>query len=134
MKRTLDNINKEFLVDLLSTATYGCDFLSLHTLVNENTIDDQFDEGYLRYRCREERWADRLLGGGHVVVLDWEDTDVDDKPTRHELTLEDFKNGLIKARDGEAAKDWADFVDETDDFYTCNNLLQVIVFGEIVYG
>lgn len=134
MKRTLDNINKEFLVDLLSVATYGCDFLEVKTLSNESVIDDKFSDTYLERRCREERWADRLLGGGHIVVLDWEDTDDDERPTKYTLSLDDFKNGLIKARDGEAAKDWADFVDETDDFYTCNNLLQVIVFGEIVYG
>ena len=132
--RDLKKIDKEFLVDLLSTATYGCDYLDVKTLIAENTIDDQFSASYLADRCREERWADRLLGGGHIVVFDWEDDDEDGKPTKYTLSLEDFKKGLIKARDGEAVRDWADFVSEKDDYYTCNNLFQVIIFGEVIYG
>ena len=132
--RDLNNIDKEFLVDLLSTATYGCDYLEVLTLTAENNIDDKFDAAYLADRCREEKWADRLLGGGHIVVCDYEDTDDNGKATRYTLSLEDFKTGLVKARDGEAVRDWADFVEEADDYITCNNLFQVIIFGEVVYG
>jgi hypothetical protein len=132
--RDLTNINKEVLVDLLSTATYGCDYLGVLTLKAEKSIDEKFDSDYLENRCCEELWADRLLGGGHIVVVDYEDEDENGVPAKYKLNLEDFKNGLNKARDKEAVRDWADFVEEEDDYYTCNNLLQVIVFGEIVYG
>jgi hypothetical protein len=132
--RDLTNINKEVLVDLLSTATYGCDYLGVLTLKTEKSIDEKFDSDYLENRCCEELWADRLLGGGHIVVVDYEDEDENGVPAKYTLNLEDFKNGLNKARDKEAVRDWADFVEEEDDYYTCNNLLQVIVFGEIVYG
>lgn len=132
--RDLNNINKEVLVDLLATATYGCDYLSILTLKTEKYIDEKFDSDYLENRCCEELWADRLLGGGHIVVVNYEDEDENGVPVKYKLNLEDFKNGLNKARDKEAVRDWADFVEEEDDYYTCNNLLQVIVFGEIVYG
>lgn len=132
--RDLNNINKEVLVALLSTATYGCDYFDILTLKTEKSIDEKFDAHYLENRCREELWADRLLGGGHIVVVDYEDEDENGVPTKYTLNLEDFKVGLNKARDKKAVRDWSDFVEEEDDYYTCNNLLQVVVFGEIVYG
>lgn len=133
-RSNLENIEKEMLVDLLCTATYGCDYLAVRTLKAESNLDEKYDEEYLENRCLEEKWADRLMDGGHIVIYDIYDEDEDGKPMRYELTLEDFKKGLIKARDGEDVRDWADFVNENDDYFTCNNLLQVVIFGEVIYG
>jgi hypothetical protein len=119
---------------LLCTATYGCDYLAVRTLKAESNLDEKYDEEYLENRCLESKWADRLMDGGHIVIYDIYDEDEDGKPMRYELTLEDFRKGLIKARDGEDVRDWADFVNENDDYFTCNNLLQVVIFGEVIYG
>ena len=137
-RANIDNISKETLVDLFSTATYGSDWLEITTLKSERNLDDGFTEEYLQNRCREDRWADRLLNGGHIVCKDWYDTEEnesgEDKPTRYIIDLNTLKERLKLARDKEAVRDWCDFVLENDDYYTCNNLMQVVMFGEIIYG
>lgn len=135
-RANIDNISKETLVDLFSTATYGGDWLEIKTLKSERNLDSNFSEEYLENRCCEERWADRLLNGGHIVCYDWyaAEDDEDGKPTRYKIDLNHLKERLKLARDKEAVRDWCDFVLENDDYYTCNNLMQVVMFGEIVYG
>lgn len=139
MRIDLENISHENLVDLLCTATYGCDWLEIKTLKSERFMDEEVEQSIRDEWSREDKWANRLLKGGHIVCLDYEDDDADEfalmpKPARYELTLDDIKKGLEKARDGEAVRDWADFCDENDDYFTCNNLVQVCMFGEVVYG
>lgn len=133
MSRTLSNIDKDFLVDLFAVATYGCDYIAVSSLAEENYIDSQFSAEYLENRCIEEKWADRLLNNGHIVVYDFEDEDDNGNPKKYIVDLAMVKSGLEKAREIDP-RDWADFVDENDDYWTCNNLLQIIVFGEVVYG
>ena len=124
----LNAIDHEMLVDLLCTATYGCDWLEIKTLKSERFMDEEVEESVRDGWCREDRWANRLLKGGHIVCIDYEEE------SRYELTLDDIKRGLEKARDGEAVRDWADFCEENDDYFTCNNLMQVCIFGEVIYG
>lgn len=128
MRIDLENITHENLVDLLCTATYGNDWLVIKTLKSERFMDDEVEQSVKDDWCLEDKWANRLLKGGHIVCLDYEDE------VRYELTLDDIKKGLEKARDGEAVRDWADFCDENDDYFTCNNLVQVCMFGEVIYG
>ena len=136
--RTIENIDKELLVDLLTTATFGSDWLEIKTLKSERNLDTNLDETYIQNRCMEERWVDRLLNGGHIICIDWYDYETDENGNdidgvRYKLTLEDFKKGLLKAKEKEAMRDWVDFVEENDDYYTCNNLVQVVIFGEVIY-
>ena len=131
-KRDLNSIDHEMLVDLLCTATYGSNWLDVKTLKSERFLDDEVEQSVRDEWCREDKWANRLLKGGHIVCLDYYDDD--DPPARYGLTLDDIKRGLEKARDGEAVRDWADFVNEKDDYCTGNNLMQVCIFGEVIYG
>lgn len=128
MRIDLENITHENLVDLLCTATFGSDWLGIKTLISERFMDDEVEQSIRDGWCIEDKWANRLLKGGHIVCLDYEDDE------RYELTLDDIKRGLEKARDGEAVRDWADFMHYNDDYFTCNNLLQVCMFGEVIYG
>lgn len=128
MRIDLENITHENLVDLLCTATYGSDWLGIKTLKSERFMDEEVEQSVRDGWCLEDKWAHRLLKGGHIVCLDYEDE------VRYELTLDDIKKGLEKARDGEAVRDWADFCEEEDDYFTCNNLVQVCMFGEVIYG
>ncbi len=132
----IDNISKETLVDLFSTATYGSDWLDITSLKAEKHLDNGFSEEYLENRCREEKWADRLLNGGHIVCYDYyaaEDDD-EDHPIRYQIDLNTLKERLKLARDKEAVSDWSDFVLEKDDYFTCNNIMQVVMFNEVIYG
>ena len=131
-KRDLNAIDHEMLVALLCTATYGSEWLEIKTLKSERFMDEEVEQSVSDEWCLEDKWANRLLKGGHIVCLDYYDDDA--QPARYELTLDDIKRGLEKARDGEAVRDWADFVNEEDDYCTCNNLLQVCIFGEVIYG
>lgn len=137
-RANIDNISKETLVDLFCTATYGCNWLEITTLKSERHLDSGFSEDYLSNRCMEERWADRLLNGGHIVCKDYEDSQEDENgdymPTRYKIDLKTLKKRLKLARDKEAIRDWCDFVLEKDDYFTCNNLMQVVMFGEVIYG
>lgn len=132
----IDNISKETLVDLFSTATYGSNWLDIATLKSERNLDEKFSEEYLESRCLEDKLADRLLDGGHILCFDYYAAEDDDegKPAKYKIDLNTLKERLKLARDKEAVCDWCDFVLENDDYYTCNNLMQVVMFGEIVYG
>lgn len=132
----IDNISKETLVDLFSTATYGSNWLDIATLKSERNLDEKFSEEYLESRCLEDKLADRLLDGGHILCFDYYAAEDDDegKPAKYKIDLNTLKERLKLARDKEAVRDWCDFVLENDDYYTCNNLMQVVMFGEIVYG
>lgn len=139
MRIDLENISHDNLVDLLSTATYSSDWLVIKTLKSERSLDDEVEQSVRDEWCLEDKWANRLLKGGHIVCLDYADDSDDDyddcwRPARYELTLDDIKKGLVKARDGVAPRDWADFCEENDDYFTCNNLMQICMFGEVVYG
>ena len=135
-RANIDNISKETLVDLFSTATYGSNWLVIVTPLSEKHLDSGFSEEYLENRSCEERCADRLLNGGHIVCKDWYAAEDDDegKPARYQIDLNTLKEGLKLARDKEAVRDWSDFILEKDDYYTCNNLMQVVMFKEIIYG
>lgn len=130
--RTLKNIDKEFLVDLFNTATYGSDWLIIKTLKSERNLDKDFDKEYLESRCVEDRWADRLIAGGHIVCCDMYAEEGDDD-ARKVIDLHQIQDGLHKALD-ECPRDLADFLEEEDDYFTCNNLMHVIMFGEVIYG
>lgn len=117
-------LTKETLVNILSTATYGSDWL---TILRPKKYDNLLKE---ESECREEKWADILLGGGYIVAFAY---DGDDEPTRHEVTLDKMKKGLdVLQKD--YPKDYADLVTENDDYYTGSNLMQCVLFGEVIYG
>lgn len=124
------------LVDLLSVATFGSGWLEIRTLKSERHLDDVFISEYLEGRCREERWLDRLLNGGRIICFDWYSAEDDDngEPTRVEVDLNRLIEGLKLARDVEAIRQYANFVLEEDDYCDCNDLMQVVMFGEVIYG
>lgn len=123
-------LNKEDLVDLLCTATYDCEWLICSSLKSEAHLDECFDDEYLENRCREDKWADRLLAGGTILCVDCED---DGK--EYKLTLENFEDGLEKALyDSDIRPCFGRWLSGNYDYYDCNNLLQYIMFGEVVYG
>lgn len=130
-------ITREQLVDLLTTATYGSDWLEIKTLKSEKSLDESFDANYLNERCREDKWVDRLLCGGRIVCLDWyraEDYE-DEKPIGIVLSLRDMEDAIERATtDRGIVRECAEWLVGDGDYYTANNLLQYIMFGEVIYG
>lgn len=122
MKNRKD-LNKETLVDIFSTATYGSDWLGIRR-------PKKFDSLVKESESREEKWADILLGGGYIAAYEYED---EDEPTRHKVTLDMMKKGFEVFKE-KCPYDYADFITENEDYYTCSNLMQCVLFGEVVYG
>lgn len=128
-------LTREQLVDLLCTATYSSCWLAIKTLKSERHLDEIYDEEYLENRCLEEKWADRLLNGGHIVCFDYYDEDDDSNPVKYTLSLSDIEDKLEKAtKDEEVVREYANWIIGDYDYYDCNNLMQYVIFGEVVYG
>lgn len=144
---TITDITKDDLVNLFSTATYGSDWLGLKIRKTDyygTPLEDNND-------CVEDKWAKVLLNGKSVFVYDYYAGDDDDfygelfhvycesrGAMRYTLTLDDIKKGLEKALE---AGEWdARCVhhlindDGSFDLYEAEELMQMIVFGEAVYG
>lgn len=117
-------LNKDNLVDIFSTATYGSDWLAIKCPKRfEHLIKQESD-------CVEEKLADILLGGGMVAAFIYED---DEEPTRKEFSLEDMEVGLKKFME-ECPQDYANLVNEDSDYYTASNLMQCVLFKEVIFG
>lgn len=128
-------LTKEQLVDLLCTATYSSDWLGIKTPISEKHLDDIYDEDYLKTRCLEERWADRLLNGGHIVCVDYYDDDDNGRLMRYTLCIEDIESKLSQAaQDKDIVISYSNWMSGDYDYYDCNNLMQYVIFGEVVYG
>lgn len=117
-------LNKENLVDIFATATYGSDWLAIKRPKRFNHLIKPESD------CIEEKWADVLLGGGIVAAFIYED---DEEPARKEFSLEDMEVGLKKFME-ECPQDYADLVSEDGDYYTASNLMQYVLFGKVVFG
>ena len=126
----IENISQSELEDLLSTATYGSSWLECHILKSESNLDNQQE-----FQCREEHWAYRLLNGGHLVCCDHYDEDEDDEnnPVEHIISMEDFYKGLEKAN--ELFPDtFANVMRGEGDYYDADAVMQVVLFGKMIYG
>lgn len=144
-------IDHEHLVSLFSTALYGSDYLVGQLPTSDEDVEKHEDE------CWEDIAARHLLKGGSVLVRD-ENSEgeaysslgtVDDKSgvTTYKIKLGDIIDGLNKAANGTfkvndideeaAAREYFfDFYDNEGnlDCVGADYLMQIILFGEVVYG
>ena len=148
-------LTHEELVDFISTATYGDN--SFEILVPE-------EYAHLKKQgpcdCWEDKIANVLENGGKIDVVDCEDDGYEEGeqqlfqnnayPLKHHLEkyesydgdvlyrptyrigLDDILNAFSTEEGYGYAKEL--LVDEEGDFYTAWNLLQLVIFGEVVYG
>ena len=122
-------LNKEQLLDLLCTSTYGSNWLEIKTLKSERHLD-----GDMEFDCYEDRWVSRLLNGGSIVCLDWyaaEDNE-DGKPDRIVLKMEGIIKGVEIALE-QYPMNVGRFLAGQGDYYDANNIIQCAMFGELVY-
>jgi hypothetical protein len=143
---TISEITHDDLVNLFSTATYGSNYFSVTKKKKDyygTELEDAND-------CREDTWAKVLLSGKPVYVLDYYSEEEaygklphewDEKrgAMKYTVTLEDIKEGLQKAIsnggwDAECAFDLINDGSRELDLTEAENLLQIITFGETIYG
>lgn len=147
-RTVIEEITHDDLVNLLSTATFGNEWL-----------DMQFDRSKVEREdgdCYEDIAAKILLAGGTIEMIDNYAEDSDDVYSNtgywetdaaiYPITLEDIKRGLANAADmninndvGEkkyALRAYYNFAEDDEDLDFCyaDALMQVIMFNEIIYG
>lgn len=115
-------LTKEELVSFFSCATYGCGYWTIKIKKNSISIYDLDTD-----QCIEEIWADALLKGGKLVVTDNEDE------SKYVVDMEKVLKGYSKCYEV-SPQTMANFDEEREDMWDAYNLMQVILFGEIIYG
>lgn len=126
-KKSVNSIvsDKEFLVNFLSTASCGSSWFAFGT--HTDTPDEVYQKAKANNECCEEVWADVLLNGGFLLVEDAEEE------KDYKVSLKDIEKGF-KTFMLECPQAYANIMDENDDYWDDDALMQVIVFGEVVYG
>lgn len=129
----------EFLTDLLSTASYGSFWFEAFAFINSAIANvahpsqkalkqkELYDSASKKYDCREEIWADILLNGGELYILDVEEDE------RHTITLDDIIKGFKIVRD-KYPHFYKDIMEENYDLIGADAVIQCAVFDELVYG
>lgn len=151
-KTIITELSQEDLVNLLCTATYGSSWLSCYALDREG-VDITEDD------CREDVWAKCLLAGKKIICTDHyaescvygenEDFNIcEDGDVEYNISLQDIIKGLQKCSDGTfvdaekysdkgfVARCLNDFANDGDnwDYFEGDALMQIILFGELIYG
>lgn len=151
-KTIITDLTQEDLVNLLCTATYGSNWLSCYAPNREGVEITESD-------CEEDVWAKCLLAGEKIKCydnysykgdniygnLEW-GIDEGDGTTYYWLSLQDIINGLQKCADGtftesEEHGEWISecFRELQNGGYNLDqpraeSLMQIILFGELIYG
>lgn len=92
--------------------------------------------------CYEDKCADVLLNGGKVYVTDIQadgevygklkhTIDEEDGSVTYQVGLKDFLNGFSN---NDALTYIKELENENDDYWTAYNLIQFVIFGELIYG
>lgn len=148
MKTTtkISEISQEDLVNLLTTATYGSEYIDIDWVYQEECIKSK-EEG----DSREDIYARMLLNGYKIEVRDYyaeDETDFygnlhhewneEDECMVYHVGIEDISHGIAKCLDlgGWTAECANDLIYKTEnlDLYEAEAIMQVIVFGEVIYG
>lgn len=147
-------LNHEDLINIFSTALYGNS--AMECLYRKS---DYGNIPFLLTDTREEVIAKILMGGGEVTIIDnegaeecvddvchygkkgknWQSNGVIDMggyykcySPMYKVNLRNILNGIKTERGYELAKSL--LIDENGDMWTAYNLLQVVLFGEEIYG
>lgn len=142
-KTTIISLEHDDLVNLLSTAVYGSQWLS----IRKRKADYYGTELENENDCAEDTWAKVLLSGKAVFAYDYYAEDADEhygklpyryngECMRYTLTLDDIVKGLQNALDNGdyMAECVMGLINEDIDLTIAENLMQWIIFGELVYG
>lgn len=158
-KTIITEINHDDLVNLFSTALYGSQYWGVDYDTNGFRKIPNPDD----CECIEDKLAKMLLNGKPITIYDmyaedeedfhgdlWHQWDGDNGTMDYLVNLKDIEKGLQKCLDGTfKVNDGCDeeisymrkcvtnLIDSENgdlDLYEAQNILQVIVFGKIIYG
>lgn len=118
----------ENLATLLSTASYGNDWFMFDAPSKEEC--EFFIQNYAeqkKYLCIEDEWAEILLGGGMITIIDTEEN------CPHTLNIDMLLLGASKLLD-EHPMVMARIFAKKDDLTDADALIQYALFGEWIYG
>ena len=115
----------QFLSNLLTTASYGSFWFSVS--YRDCNPEILIEGARNLHECREDIWAEILLKGGQICVMDAEEE------KDYFLKLEDIKRGFLLTMLNYPTM-YAALMDETEDLYDADCVIQCAVFGEQTYG
>lgn len=146
IKVKIEKLTHEDLVNLLSTTLYGSPVF-WGRLLDEYKPFENRGEG----DCFEDKMANVLLNGGRIAIVDMESEGEiyknkgvlafinESNDAQYHFDLKAVKNGLKRALESKeiylrrAAFNF--LVDDgTFDAADAENLMQMIIFGEVIYG
>ncbi len=141
MKVTITDITHEDLVNLLSTATYGSYYWGFRYGKDKSKVKVEPEDS------REDIAAKILLSGGKIEMLDGYAEDALDIYSKkgyfmdgmgvYPISLEDIRKGIEDAFNSEDARHSAlSFLcdDGSFDNPRAENIMQMICFGDLIYG
>ena len=142
-KTTIEELTHDDLVDLFSTATYGSFWLDISAPERTGIVVDEND-------CREDIWAKSVLAGHKLKVYDHYAEGErygelggvikEDGTAVYFVGLKEIKDGLQKCADGQAgswcATTFRLFQEDAGniDQEQAEMMMQIILFGELIYG
>lgn len=139
---TVTELSHEDLVDILSTALYGCFILTVgYNKETWSKIPEDKKEGY----CYEDHLADMLLNGHYLAATDvcaegqiyskrkhpMPATVDEEGNVTYYLALQDLLWACSSPR---GYKLVTEVLSGEGDYFTANSLLQIAIFGEEIYG
>lgn len=116
--------NHEFLTNFLSGALYDSPWA---TCITRDGKKYQEAKAKLQNPCLEDVWAQMLLDGEKLTIMDNEDA------KKHTITLDKVVNGFAYLILNHPTN-YANIMDENDDMWDMDAFLQSVVFGEVIYG
>ena len=151
-KTIITELTQEDLVNLLCTATYDSNYLACYA-------NDRVGVEISENDCREDIWAKCLLAGKRITFVDYYAEGEhygelpytfgkEDYECEYSVSLQDIINGLQKCMDGTfkdaekysdkgfVARCFSDLANDGDnwDYVEADALMQIILFGELIYG
>ena len=137
-------LTHEEIVNIFSTANYNNSSLeisyadSMDDLARE--VKKKWNDTHGDTMCYEDKLAAILENGGTIAAIDVEEYEYGDydgeEPTKdkgiHPLTLMKLLDACSTTEGYKYAKTL--LVDEDGDFYDAWNIIQIAMFGEVIYG
>lgn len=155
---TITGIDHNDLVDLFSTAIYGNPMMSANYAEDQEPLVETIRKDYKdkgKTPSIEDIWAEIIIRGGQLRVLDIEECYTTEAPVElysgnyvkaerlkanppclyyvaaYTISMETIMKGLNSTEAFTYAKTL--FIDEEGDMYTAYNLMQIILWGEVIY-
>ena len=112
----------EWLEDMLSTASYGSYWFGYS--IHPDTPEEMYNGNW---EYREQKWAHVLLNGGWLEIEDVEEE------KSYKVGMAEIETGFRKLM-VEEPQCYANIMEENYDQIDAENFIQVVLFGEVIYG